>query len=59
MSQCIQVLADSGKAQPLNLFDNVTMIVARIANLEAIVDGIKASELTSALARYEGLMLSR
>ena len=35
------------------------MIVARIANLEAIVDGIKASELTSALARYEGLMLSR
>ena len=48
----IKMLADSGQAQPMSMFDNVTMLVARIANLEELVNGIQARELTAALTRY-------
>ena len=48
-----KVLVDGGQAQPMVLLDSVTLLMARITNLEELVCSIKASELTAALARYE------
>ena len=48
----IKTIADSGKAPAMQMYNHVTLLVARIANLEEIANGIKASELTAALARW-------